>query len=203
MGYGCIKKDWSQQRNHPSMGEVSVVVNETAVMEVVVVADSGTSTPPCLPNSELKGHQPVVAVVVEESDSKVASTITDQVPTVMVEDLLMVQVGTVHHPEEDSAEEDLVGMAVVPPEEVMEEEAEVMEEAEAEEDAAPEDEKVEKRKKSQQGAGLMQVEERNTGAVSKEVYSEYLRAGKGYIVVPLLVMSVALLQVSQVMSSYW
>ena len=76
-------------------------------------------------------------------------------------------------------------------------------EAEAEEDAAPGDEKVEKRKKSQQGAGLMQVEERNTGAVSKEVYSEYLRAGKGYIVVPLLVMSVALLQVSQVMSSYW
>ena len=107
-----------------SAEEVSVVVNETAVMEVVVVADSGTSTPPCLPNSELKGHQPVVAVVVEESDSKVASTITDQVPTVMVEDLLMVQVGTVHHPEEDSAEEDLVGMAVVPPEEVMEEEAE-------------------------------------------------------------------------------
>ena len=88
-----------------SAEEVSVVVNETAVMEVVVVADSGTSTPPCLPNSELKGHQPVVAVVVEESDSKVASTITDQVPTVMVEDLLMVQVGTVHHPEEDSAEE--------------------------------------------------------------------------------------------------
>ena len=106
-----------------SAEEVSVVVNETAVMEVVVVADSGTSTPPCLPNSELKGHQPVVAVVVEESDSKVASTITDQVPTVMVEDLLMVQVGTVHHPEEDSEEEDLVGMVVVPPEEVMEEEA--------------------------------------------------------------------------------
>ncbi|KAI0714464.1 P-loop containing nucleoside triphosphate hydrolase protein [Cerioporus squamosus] len=62
---------------------------------------------------------------------------------------------------------------------------------------------VEKRKKRSQGAALMQTEERNTGAVSNEVYKAYIKAGKGYIIVPMLILSVALLQVAQVMSSYW
>ncbi|TBU24051.1 ABC transporter [Dichomitus squalens] len=67
-----------------------------------------------------------------------------------------------------------------------------------------EDEKaVEKIKKRQQGAAMMQEEERNTGAVSNQVYMEYIRAGKGYIILPLLILSVALLQGAQVMSSYW
>ena len=90
-----------------------------------------------------------------------------------------------------------------------ESEAEKEEEAveEGAEDAEGEDEKkaekAEKRKKAQAGAALMQTEERNTGAVTKEVYMEYIRAGKGYVIIPLLILSVALLQVSQVMSSYW
>ncbi|KAH9902793.1 P-loop containing nucleoside triphosphate hydrolase protein [Cubamyces lactineus] len=79
------------------------------------------------------------------------------------------------------------------------------EEEEAVEDAEEpsDEEKGKKEKKRQQGAALMQVEERNTGAVSNQVYLEYLRAGKGYIIIPLLVLSVALLQGTQVMSSYW
>lgn len=64
-------------------------------------------------------------------------------------------------------------------------------------------EKAEKRKKRTQGAAMMQTEERNTGAVSNDVYMTYIRAGKGFIIIPLLVLSVALLQGAQVMSSYW
>ena len=79
--------------------------------------------------------------------------------------------------------------------------------AEIEEVSEFEDEKdekaVEKLKKRQQGATMMQQEERNTGAVSNQVYLEYLRAGKGYIILPLLLLSVTLMQGAQVMSSYW
>ncbi len=60
-----------------------------------------------------------------------------------------------------------------------------------------------KRRKRSQGAALMQTEERNTGAVSNEVYKAYIKAGKGYVIVPMLILSVALIQVAQVMSSYW
>ena len=62
---------------------------------------------------------------------------------------------------------------------------------------------VEKRRKRSQGAAMMQTEERNTGAVSNDVYNAYIKAGKGYLIVPLLILAVALLQVAQVMSSYW
>ncbi|PIL29785.1 ATP-binding cassette transporter [Ganoderma sinense ZZ0214-1] len=86
-------------------------------------------------------------------------------------------------------------------------ESELEKEEEAAENEKAEDVKdekaVEAMKKRKQGATMMQVEERNTGAVSKQVYSEYLRAGKGYIVLPLLLLSVALMQGAQVMSSYW
>ncbi|KAH9945256.1 P-loop containing nucleoside triphosphate hydrolase protein [Epithele typhae] len=82
-----------------------------------------------------------------------------------------------------------------------EEEEEAIEEATEGEDVEK-DEKTEKRK-AQKGAALMQVEERNMGSVSSKVYGEYIRAGKGYVILPLLVLSVALLQGAQVMSSYW
>ena len=61
-------------------GADSMVVNETMGMEVVVMADSGTSIPPRLLDLKLEEHQPIAVVVVEESDSKVASTptVTDQ-----------------------------------------------------------------------------------------------------------------------------
>ena len=83
----------------------------------------------------------------------------------------------------------------------LEKEEEAVENDEAE--AEGEEKKDERPKKRVQGAALMQTEERNTGAVSNEVYKTYLRAGKGAVILPLLVLSVALLQGAQVMSSYW
>ncbi|GJE96593.1 ABC transporter [Phanerochaete sordida] len=77
-------------------------------------------------------------------------------------------------------------------------------EKEAEEEAveeAPQDEKRAEKKGA--GSPLMQAEERNTGAVSGMVYKEYLKAGRGKIIIPLLVLSLAFLQGAQVMSSYW
>ncbi|TFK27186.1 ATP-binding cassette transporter YOR1 [Coprinopsis marcescibilis] len=53
------------------------------------------------------------------------------------------------------------------------------------------------------GPGLMQEEERNTGAIAWGVYKSYMDAGKGEIVVPLLILSLALNQGATVLSSYW
>ena len=77
-------------------------------------------------------------------------------------------------------------------------------EEEAVEEAGAEEKKVEKRpRRVSAGPGLMQAEERNIGAVPGMIYKEYLRAGKGNIVIPSLLLSVVLLQGAQVMSSYW
>lgn len=59
------------------------------------------------------------------------------------------------------------------------------------------------KKKATMGVGLMQVEERNTGAVNWEVYKVYSAAGKGKVVLPLLFFSIVLIQGATVMSSYW
>ena len=61
----------------------------------------------------------------------------------------------------------------------------------------------EKARKKSTGKGLMQIEERNTGAISWEVYKEYMKAGHGIIIVPMLILSMILIQTSTVMSSYW
>ncbi|KAG6850713.1 hypothetical protein H0H93_009871 [Arthromyces matolae] len=63
--------------------------------------------------------------------------------------------------------------------------------------------KADSSKKATPGAALMQAEERNTGAISAEVYKEYLKAGKGYVILPLLLLSLVLIQGATVMSSYW
>lgn len=71
-------------------------------------------------------------------------------------------------------------------------------------EGAGEDEKEEKEpKKVTAGLGLMQAEERNTGAVTGTIYKEYLKAGRGSIIIPSLLLSFVLLQGAQVMSSYW
>ncbi|KAG6817159.1 hypothetical protein H0H87_012120 [Tephrocybe sp. NHM501043] len=57
--------------------------------------------------------------------------------------------------------------------------------------------------KTTPGTALMQVEERNTGAISWDVYKEYSRAGNGKVVLPLLFLSLVLIQGATVMSSYW
>ncbi|KAF9237604.1 ABC transporter [Melanogaster broomeanus] len=65
---------------------------------------------------------------------------------------------------------------------------------------------VEEKKKPQpgvKGSGMMQEEERNTGAIKLGVYREYLSAANGLVFVPLLFLSLVLMQGSTVMSSYW
>ncbi|KAG6909964.1 hypothetical protein DXG01_014233 [Tephrocybe rancida] len=87
-----------------------------------------------------------------------------------------------------------------------EEEEEEKEEAEEDAIEAATDSKGEEKtpaKKATPGAALMQTEERNTGAISGDVYKEYSRAGKGKIVLPLLFLSLVLIQGATVMSSYW
>ena len=65
------------------------------------------------------------------------------------------------------------------------------------------DENTKKRKAAQRGAQLMQTEERNTGAVSANVYKQYLQAGNGMVLFPILCGTVVLMQVAIVLSSYW
>lgn len=60
-----------------------------------------------------------------------------------------------------------------------------------------------KRKNAVKGTAMMQNEERNTGSISGAVYKEYLKAGKGVIVIPVLALSLVLVQGASVMSSYW
>jgi hypothetical protein len=55
----------------------------------------------------------------------------------------------------------------------------------------------------EKGKTIMQEEERNIGAVNWKVYKSYLAAGNGYILVPILLLSLVLVQGAQVMSSYW
>ena len=55
----------------------------------------------------------------------------------------------------------------------------------------------------EKGKTIMQEEERNVGSVSWKIYREYLLSGKGSILVPTLLLSLVLLQGSQIMSSYW
>ncbi|KAJ7221013.1 ABC transporter [Mycena haematopus] len=67
-------------------------------------------------------------------------------------------------------------------------------------EAAPQ---AEARKKATAGVGMMQLEERNIGAVSSGVYKAYVSAGNGRVLVPLLMLSLVLLQGSNIMSSYF
>ncbi|KAG1773522.1 ABC transporter [Suillus occidentalis] len=70
---------------------------------------------------------------------------------------------------------------------------------------AAEDEEIEDKKiqKGSAGKAMMQEEERNTGAIKWEVYQEYLKAAHSPVLLPLLTLSVILMQCSSVMSSYW
>ena len=72
-------------------------------------------------------------------------------------------------------------------------------------DAEGELKKMEKMKKAVAGYAFkfMQTEERKTGAVSGKVYKSYLKAGKGHIILPFLLLSLVLLQGATSFSSYW
>jgi len=66
-----------------------------------------------------------------------------------------------------------------------------------------EKEKLEKMRKATAGAALMQTEERNTGAIQWDVYQTYIKAGYGGVMIPLLVLSLVLMQGATTLSSYW
>ncbi|KAF8969223.1 ABC transporter [Flammula alnicola] len=70
-------------------------------------------------------------------------------------------------------------------------------------DTKAEKTREDKLKKSVAGAALMQVEERNTGAIAWDVYKDYMKAGHGEVVMPLLLLSLVLMQGATVLSSYW
>jgi hypothetical protein len=50
---------------------------------------------------------------------------------------------------------------------------------------------------------MMQVEERNTGAVTWDVYKAYIKAVRGEIIVPMLIFSLLLMQGTTIVGSYW
>ncbi|KAG8707593.1 hypothetical protein FRC11_007314, partial [Ceratobasidium sp. 423] len=78
------------------------------------------------------------------------------------------------------------------------------EEKSAEEEAEAIEATEKKPKKDQAPAKqLMQVEERNTGAISGSAYLDYFKAAKGGILIPLLLVTILLTQGATVMSAYW
>ena len=65
------------------------------------------------------------------------------------------------------------------------------------------DENAKKRQAAKRGMQLMQAEERNTGAVNAQVYKQYIQSGNGAVLMPVMIVTVVLTQVSVVLSSYW
>ena len=65
------------------------------------------------------------------------------------------------------------------------------------------DKNTKKRQSARRGAQLMQAEERNTGAVDVQVYKRYLQSGNGVVLVPMMFMSIVLMQATFILSSYW
>jgi ABC-type multidrug transport system ATPase subunit len=66
-----------------------------------------------------------------------------------------------------------------------------------------EDEDSKKRRCAMRGAQLMQEEERNTGAVKIQIYKQFFKSGNAVILLPMMFLSLVLLQASQILSSYW
>ncbi|KAG8995314.1 hypothetical protein FRB94_009286 [Tulasnella sp. JGI-2019a] len=50
---------------------------------------------------------------------------------------------------------------------------------------------------------LMKAEKRSIGSIQTSVYSTYIKAGKGWWTMPFIILTGVLMQVSQVLSSYW
>jgi ABC-type multidrug transport system ATPase subunit len=63
--------------------------------------------------------------------------------------------------------------------------------------------KDEKQTKTDAGPGIVQAEERAMGAVSRDAYIAYVKAGNRYMIFMIILLSLALVQGATVMSSYW
>ncbi|KAH9068492.1 ABC transporter [Lactarius deliciosus] len=70
-------------------------------------------------------------------------------------------------------------------------------------EGADADENTKRRQAAMRGAQLMQAEERNTGAVNVQVYKQYIQSGNGTVLMPIMLVTIVLMQVSFVLSSYW
>lgn len=57
-------------------------------------------------------------------------------------------------------------------------------------------------KKAAEGAGMTQ-EQRNTGTVAGKVFLDYFKAGRGSFMVPIILITVALMQAATVLNAYW
>ena len=77
------------------------------------------------------------------------------------------------------------------------------EKEEISEEETKEESENDPKKNAAQGSALMQVEERNTGAIPWKMYKAYLSAANAAFVLPILFMSVVLLQGASVMAAYW
>ena len=64
-------------------------------------------------------------------------------------------------------------------------------------------EKAEKRRAARHGAALMQAEERNIGAMNRQVYKRFLQSGNGVVLFPAMFVTIVLMQASTVLSLYW
>ena len=65
------------------------------------------------------------------------------------------------------------------------------------------DENIKKRRTVQRGVQLMQAEERNIGAVNVQVYKQYIQSGNGMVFIPVVLVTIVLMQISMVLPSYW
>ncbi|SJX60774.1 probable YOR1-ABC transporter [Sporisorium reilianum f. sp. reilianum] len=86
-----------------------------------------------------------------------------------------------------------------------EDEAEAIEETEGDSSKAkkPDRANLSGGKAGDKAGALMQAEERNTGSVSLRVYLTYLKYGRGVYMVPICVGSIVLMQVANILNSYW
>ena len=74
-------------------------------------------------------------------------------------------------------------------------------EVDLEDSNSDEDEK--KQQVTTRGAVLMQAEERNTGAASLQTCKSYFQSGNGAVLLPAMFVTLLLMQMSGVLSSYW
>ena len=65
------------------------------------------------------------------------------------------------------------------------------------------DENAERRQAARRGAATMQAEERNIGAMTFQVYKQFFQSGNGVVLFPAMFVTIVLMQVSVVLSSYW
>ncbi|CAO1615594.1 unnamed protein product [Parajaminaea phylloscopi] len=63
--------------------------------------------------------------------------------------------------------------------------------------------KSEKSDAAQGSGNIMTQEQRNTGSVAGKVYKDYIKAGNGTIMLPLVILTISIMQAATVLNSYW